>query len=224
MLNKMRKTSAYTWTYLIVLATFVAAASCTAATPTVKQGLDAINDNRYQDAYNILKPLAVSGNAEAQERFGLLFFSDPGENPYFDSEKGYYWQRKSAEAGYFYAQFTLGFQLSKDASKFDRETRYKMRKEAYQWYLKAAEQGYSFAQIEVGKFLSQGKYVDRDRAKAYMWYTLAANGGKPIDSNGPPVSGFGASAQKNIMNYMTPEEIQKGKELVKKWYESHSAK
>lgn len=205
------------WTYLaIFLASFM---SCTlaSATPTVKQGLDAINNNQYHKAYRILKPLAENGNLEAQERLALLHFSDPGDNPHFDKDKGYYWQRKSAEAGYYYAQFTLGYQLSSDASEHDREIRYKMKKESYQWYLKAANQGFPFAQIEVGHFLSQGKYVERDRVKAYMWYSLAMNRTKSNQKDSASTEGLAGSFRKNLMRYMTPKEIEKGEIMTKDW-------
>ena len=48
---------------------------------------------------------------------------------------------------------------------------------AVRWWRKLAEGGNGQAQLFVGNLYSQGKYINRDYAEAYYWYSIAAKSG-----------------------------------------------
>ena len=50
---------------------------------------------------------------------------------------------------------------------------------AFEWYLKSAEQGFPAAQLSLGVMYSDGKGVQRDLVKAYMWVAVAGSGKAP---------------------------------------------
>ena len=74
---------------------------------SIKEGLDAYNNEDYDKALNILSPLAEEGNLEAQNTLGLIYDEGSGVNQ--DYKEAVKWYRLAAEQGDAYGQFNLGF-------------------------------------------------------------------------------------------------------------------
>ena len=74
-------------------------------------------------------------------------------------------------------------------------------------WMPLAEKGDSIAQVNVGMMCAKGQVVPRDYAKAYMWFSVAANNG----------NSYGASYKDIISNHMTPAEISSAQRLVDAW-------
>ena len=73
---------------------------------SIKEGLDAYNNEDYDKALNILSPLAEEGNLEAQNTLGLI--NDEGSGVNQDYKEAVKWYRLAAEQGDAYGQFNLG--------------------------------------------------------------------------------------------------------------------
>ena len=56
---------------------------------SIKEGLDAYNNEDYDKALEILSPLAEEGNAEAQNTLGLMY--DEGEGVNQDYKEAVIW-------------------------------------------------------------------------------------------------------------------------------------
>ena len=67
------------------------------------KGLKAYNSGDYEEAFNEWKPLAVQGNAVAQNNIGNLYNS--GKGALKDRAQALKWYRLSAKQGYSNAQF-----------------------------------------------------------------------------------------------------------------------
>ncbi len=87
-------------------------------------GEDAIeyyNRKDYQAAYDLWKPLAENGIAEAQFRIGFLYYKGRGVKK--DFEEAAVWFRKAMKQGHFLAQMHLGFLKGKILDNPQDETR-----------------------------------------------------------------------------------------------------
>jgi TPR repeat protein len=82
----------------------------------------------------------------------------------------------------------------------------KEKKEAVKYYRMAAELGNTHAQVTLGFGHESGsKFIPLDPLQAYMWLSLAKNGGsQTVDSN-----------IEEISKELKPEQIEKTKAMVK---------
>jgi hypothetical protein len=76
------------------------------------------------------------------------------------------------------------------------------------WYRKAAEQGHAGAQLYLGVFLAQGQGVEPDFVEAYKWIELAKRGNEADKAAAD-------ESQKQLVAYMTPDQIAEGKRLAR---------
>ena len=106
------------------------------ATDLYKQG-------DYQAAFDILLPLAESGDAQAQNTLGVMYENEDGIGQ--DYIKAFEWYQKAAEQEWVEAQYQMGLMYQNGLGVEENPT------EAAVWYLKAAEQNFAIAQIKLAK-------------------------------------------------------------------------
>lgn len=91
--------------------------------------------------------------------------------------------------------------------------------QAATWFRKAAEQGDASAQYALGILYYQGQGVTQDYAEACFWITLAARrkieGNKQEDID---------TWRDGAASHLTPVELSKVQERVRKWVEEHPTK
>jgi len=155
---------------------------------------------------------AEQGDADAQDALGDLYDSDQGELQ--DYEQAAFWYRRAAEQGDADAQESLG-NLYRDGDGVPKDAT-----EAAAWFRKAAEQGDARAQWSLGGLYLDGQgAVPRDYAEAYFWYDLAVAGEQDA-SDSKQVAKYRDEAA----SHLTPADLSREQERVRKWFEAHQAK
>jgi uncharacterized protein len=198
---------------------------------SVADGVRAYERHDYRAALDAWLPLAERGNARAANNVGLLYQNglgvkqdygqalawyrkaagnrstealnnigvlyDTGHGVRQDYAEAAQWYGKAAKRGFAEAQYNLG------AMYLGGQGVGKNTGEAAAWFRKAANQGNVKAQFNSGALCaSRG-----DDANAYMWFTLAAEGG---DKN--------ASRRRNALaSKMSSHDREEADELVRRW-------
>jgi TPR repeat protein len=127
----------------------------------------AMGQKDFSKAIGIARPLADSGNREAQMALGYLF--ETGSGVKANDEESVYWYRKAAEQGNIQAQYNLGL-----AYEFGRGVT-KNNFEAVRWYKQAAEEGHANSQNRLGIMYALGRGIDQSYTQAIFWYRKAAD-------------------------------------------------
>ena len=130
------------------------------------EGAAAYKRGDYATALREWRPLAEQGHAEAQFKFGVMFFN--GHGVMRDSAEAWKWWRKAADQGHAGAQDVTGLLLG--------GLNYAG---AAEWWRKGAEQGDADAQFNLGVMYAKGQGVPQDYAQAHMWFNLAASSFPP---------------------------------------------
>ncbi len=153
---------------LVLIATFVL--TCGVAQASLDQGLDALRAGDYARAAKLLRPLAESGNAEAQYRIGRMLEFGAGYPK--DVPQAITWYRKAAAAGHVAAMEQLGeiYSLGEGAPQDDAE--------AARWFRKAADAGNAAAQYNLGLVYAKGAGVKADIPTAIAWFRKSAAQGQ----------------------------------------------
>ncbi len=162
-------------------------------------GEDAYVNNDYQTAFQQWEPLARQGNKEAQNMLGYMYRNAQGLPQNF--EKARYWYQQAADQGYDRAQNNLGVmhRLGLGGPQ-DYE-------EAFHWFHRAAEQGNGGGQNHLGLMYYKGEGTPQNYVQAYKWATLSAEQG--LDQ--------AIQAIQLLEHDMTPAQLEKAKQLAKKW-------
>ena len=150
---------------VLLTATLLIAGSAYAA-GTLQDAEKAYAKRSYVQAFNILKPLALSGVAEAQFDLGACYEFGLGvAQDYVEAVK---WYKLAAEQGNAKAQFGLGASYDVGQGVLRNYV------EAVKWYKLAAEQGNASAQTNLGIMYAKGLGVAQDFVSAHKWFNLAA--------------------------------------------------
>lgn len=198
-------------------------------------GMAAFARNDYQTALSEWRPLAESGQAEAQFNLGVLY--DEGLGVKQDQTQAAHWYRRAAEQGHAQAQYNLavlyanGLGLTQDYAEAAhwyrkaalqdlREAQFNLGilyengfgvqqnyAEAAHWYRRAAEQAYIAAQNNLGVLYATGQGTPQNPAMAYAWYEVAAARGN-------------AKARFNrdqLIQNLDPEQLQEGQRLAEEY-------
>ena len=154
----------------LLIAVLVLAAGPVVAGPFEDAGIAAARQD-YATALRLWRPLAASGNSDAQVSLGMMYLK--GQGVAKDDQQAVFWFRKAAEQGNASAQHNLGvaYDFGHAVPKNDQL--------ALTWYRKAAEQGVSIAQFNLGVMYAKGRGVDKNEQQAYFWFLLASVGGDP---------------------------------------------
>lgn len=163
------------WIRAMTLALLAAADASLAQVPA-----DALTDARtayarrdYLRAFQLLQPLALAGNPEAQVRLGQMYYHGQGVKE--DDAEAFAWFQRGALVGHAEAQYQLAnmyafeFGVPRDETDPDRA--------AARWYFEAARQGHPDAQYSLGILFFSGKGVMQSNEEALRWFRRAANHG-----------------------------------------------
>ncbi len=155
--------------FLVVALALALGAPLQVAAQTLEECVAAYDRNDYVTAFNLCRPLAERGNAEAQSRLGSRFML--GEGVPKDYAAAASWFRKAAEQGNANGQYNFGvsYYLGQGVPK-DYAA-------AASWFRKAAEQGHAPGQFNLGSMYARGEGVPQDYAAALNWYRKAAEQG-----------------------------------------------
>lgn len=137
----------------------------------LEEGLSAYEDSEFGKAFQILMPLAESGNPQAQKFIAYMYDFGQGVDPNWD--KAIKWYRLPAQEGDPFAQNNLATLLLDEFPE-----------EAIQWYILSGNQGCPFA-IEVLADIYSGhlsilgmtEHQYRDDLKAISLYMKTAQNG-----------------------------------------------
>lgn len=148
------------------------ALSATAYAGDLDLGMQLLEAGQTEQAIEVWRPLAKSGNADAQFGLGVIYNDAMGvPQDYIEAN---YWFLRAAEQGYGPAQFNLGNAykngtgMTPDASM------------AVIWWRKSAEQDFGPAQYNLGTAYIEGVGVPRDKTIGAEWYRRAAANGHPL--------------------------------------------
>jgi len=128
-----------------------------------------VDAGQFQEALEILRPLATIGNAKAQNLLGVMYVSGRGVKQ--DPSQARLWFTRAAEAGDSGAQCNLG-QIYDRGVGVERNHAL-----ASQWFEKSAHQGNVQCQVLLGSMYALGEGVDQNFETAFGWYQKAADQG-----------------------------------------------
>jgi TPR repeat protein len=128
-------------------------------------GLVAAQNGDYAAAISNWKPLAIAGDANAQNNMGSLYRDGKGVTG--DYAEAYAWYHMAAIQGNPEAQFNLGNMYKLGQGVPEDFTL------AVSWYRKAADQGNMYAQNNMGSLYLDGCGVTRN-PKTRVWPLLSS--------------------------------------------------
>ncbi len=126
-------------------------------------GIQAYEAGNYLEARQILLPLAIAGNMQAQSSIASMYDLGRGIAP--DREEAIKWYRLAAQQGHPVAQHNLG-ELYYAQAQFEQ---------AVEWYRKAAAQDFPFSLDALGEMYAEGRGVPQDDREAVKLYRQAAD-------------------------------------------------
>jgi len=150
--------------YLVVAAA-VALFAAPLSAQSVKAGIDAWQKADYAAAVAIWRPLAQSGDADAQFNLGQAYRL--GRGVPLNLTMAQTWFEKSASTGHLDAATTLGLLLFQNGNQAA----------GLKWLKQAAEQGEPRALLVYGTALYNGDGVTQDRLLGYAYVSRAAEQG-----------------------------------------------
>jgi TPR repeat protein len=121
----------------------------------------------YKKTLSLLEPLAVLGDAQAQNLLASMY--QEGLGGYEDAPLAARWYKKASVQMYALAQFNLGnlYRRGQGLKQSDEKAVY--------WYRKAAEQGFDAAQNTLGYMYAEGRGVKKDKRQARDWFKKASS-------------------------------------------------
>lgn len=193
-------------TLFIILAFSFSAilSACSKPKGNYEHALAAFEKKDYQTALTEFKPLAESGNAQAQYYMGRLYMIGGPGLPTDDVQLAK-WLQKSAEQGHVEAQFMLGELYARGIGV--REDQKKMTF----WWIKAADKGHATALANIGDFAHHGvNNIKADLPLSYACYTLS------LEKEDAAHRSSAVLGLNQIGTVMTQEQIQAGRELLQR--------
>lgn len=159
------------------LRTFICAVLCLVCAAAAARaddfalGMQALETGNAARAIELWRPLAESGNVEAQFALGVVYNDAMGvEQDYLEAN---YWFLRAAEQNLPAAQYNLG-NAYKNGTGMTTDP-----KMAVLWWRKAAEQDFGPAQFNLGSALLEGFGTPRNVDEGVRWYRKAAANGHP---------------------------------------------
>ncbi len=146
----------------LVAAVLIAAIAQPISAQSVKAGIDAWQHADYSAAIAIWRPLAESGDADAQFNLGQAYRLGRGVPINLAAAKT--WFERAARTGHLDAQTTLGLLLFQNGDQAQGLT----------WLKQAAEKGEPRALLVYGTALYNGDGVTQDRVLGYAYVSRAA--------------------------------------------------
>ncbi len=131
----------------------------------VKSGVEAWGRGEYPAAIKAWRPLAISGDADAQFNLGQAY--KLGRGVPVDLKQAEDWYRKAALQGHLQAEDNYGLVMFQNGN----------RQQALPWVEKSAARGEPRAQYILGTALFNGDMVTKDWTRAYALMTRASAAG-----------------------------------------------
>lgn len=150
---------------------FIASPALAQASDT-KAGVDAFMAGDYDRAIRIWRPLAISGDADAQYNLGQAYWL--GRGVANDPKQAEDWYRRAAEQGQVKARDAYGLLLFQTGR----------RPEALPYIEESAGRGMPQAQYVYATLLFNGDLVQKDWVRSYALMTRASAGGVAAASAG----------------------------------------
>ena len=146
---------------------------------------------------------ADDGNVVAQNTLGFLYLNGQGIEQ--NDEEAVTWFRRAAHDGYAAAQYNLAvmYKLGQGVEQ--------SHPESIKWMQASANQSYVEAQSNLGNLYYQGLGVMQDYAMAYLWWTLAEQGGANNVEH----------KITDLANKMSAAQIREAKQLFVQWQTKH---
>jgi len=143
---------------------------------SLDEGKAALNNGDYATAVELLLPLAMQGNGDAQYQLGYMYASGKGVKR--SKQKKLEWYERAAESGYVSAFLATGRaynHLAKESSingpTPESDVYYK---QAFKWYSKAGDAGYAAGLNGLAGLYRGGFGVKRNKHLSMAYYTDAA--------------------------------------------------
>lgn len=196
------------------------------------------NENYYDYLFEYLNSAVQTGDAKIYNDLGNCYIEGLGTARSFDNAIAYY--KKAAELGLVESMTNLAdcyysvgnnsealkwLEMAaekKDAiAMFEIGEHYKYivhdEKKAFNYYLQAAENENSDAQFEIGTFYMEGKYVEKSREIALIWFNKAAqNGNMAAKLAIRLIMKEGSNKPKDNNEQIARKNYNEGMELLKK--------
>lgn len=176
-------------------AAIIIALAPAAARADVREGVEAWQRGDYKKAVEAWRPLAISGDADAQ--FNLAQAYKLGRGVPLDPGLAEQWFGKAAAQGHPQAEANFALALFQNGK----------RDEAVPWLEKAVARGEPRAQLVLGTMLFNGDSVPRDWVRAYALITRATAAGIPK----------AAETQAQMDQYIDTDLRQKGLALARQY-------
>ena len=153
---------------------------CTAATADrLADGIAAYEAEDYERAYELLRPLAEEGDADAQYYVGRMYGFGRGVAK--DVQRAFDLHHDAAGIGQTNSMRVLGYTYLNGVTAEGLTIEQDHEKAAY-WYRKAAEAGDAKAQRSMGLLYKRGEGVERDYAQAMEWFRRGAEQGDAVSA------------------------------------------
>lgn len=192
----------------------------------------AYETKKYNEARELLTPLAVDGDADAQYYLGDVFRAYDNKN--MDLEKAYEWYLSSSNQQNMNAMFKLGLMyangefVEKNYAKrnywyqraIDEGHTYAMYNMGYSYlngigvvqnyevaktlFKSAAEENHSLAQERLGSMYREGQGFEKNLLFAHMWLNISASNGNK----------FAKNDRSEIEEFMSEQEIISAQNLA----------
>ena len=153
------------------------------------KGLAAYKAQDYATALQEWRPLAESGDSDAQYNLGYMYYNGLGLLQ--DYAEAVRWYRLAAAQGDADAQYNLGYMYLNGLGLLQDYA------EAVRWCRLAAVQGDAKAQIFLGFMYQYSRGLPQDFVAAHMWYNLGAANGVEL----------GGTNRDLLAKEMTPADI-----------------
>jgi TPR repeat protein len=160
-------------------------------------GLSAYRAGNYAAAYKDLSASARTGNADAQQLLGHMYYTGVGVTQ--DFAQALEWHRKAADQGETESQYVLGtmYYSGKGLTQDYRE--------ALRWLQKAGSHGHIDAQYMLGAMCFTGKGAPQDYQRSISWFRQAAEKGHSESQRQLGLMhlyGVGGVAKDDVIAYM----------------------
>lgn len=183
----------------ILFLTVVFLAISAGARAEFQDAIDAYNNGNYTYAFDEFRALALSGDAAAQYRLGVMYAKGQGVPQ--DYKQAASWYLQAAAKDDTRAQFAIA-ELYSQGQGVPQDD-----KVATKWYLEAADHGYPKAQYNIGLKYAKGTGMPQDLIQAYKWLSLAGD--------------IATRNREWVEEKMTPEQIKKAQTLTQEWSAQH---
>ncbi len=182
-------------TALATLALALAAAPVQAG---FREGALAYSHGDYATALKELEPLAAQGDASAQYLAGAaLSNAKPPLQDFAQAEK---WLRDAAAQGHLKATVSLANLYAFHKKPADE-------KQAFEWFKAAAERCDAEGEFWMGLGHFEGKTLEKDLPRAWMWLTLASLRGHLL----------AAVTQHSIKDKFSEADVAAGAQQAREW-------